>query len=109
MTISRGSKDRPDKPLLYGRVGHRYQQWYRDHSLSLVVHGTFTANPSDPYSLVVICPEVQQLRAVRKELGSSPHRMDRWIDRIADGLVLGPQLKPDSVLLVPGPFDLSNQ
>jgi hypothetical protein len=107
MTISRGSKDRPDKPLLYGKIGCRYQLWCRVHTLSLLIDGTRPEWQNHPYSLVVTCPELQQLRAARKELGSSSNLIDRRIGLIAKGLVMGPHLRPDSVLIIPDPSDIS--
>lgn len=107
MAISRGSKDRPDKPLLHGKTGSRHRSWYRDHSLSLLIDGTRPEKPNHPYSLVVTCPELQQLRSARKELGPLPNWIDRRTDLIAKGLVMGPHFRPDSVLIIPDPSDIS--
>jgi hypothetical protein len=107
MTISCGSKDRPDKPLLYGRAGSRYQQWHRFHTLSMLIDGTSSGTPSHPYSLVVTCPELQQLYAARKELGVLPRMDDKMIDLAARSIAMGPQLKPELVLSVPDPSDIS--
>lgn len=108
MTISRGSKDLPDKPLPYGRVGSRYQQWCRFHTLSLVIDATCSGQPNHPYSLVVTCPELQQLYALRKELGPLPKMDDKMINLTARSIATGPQLKPELVLSLPDPSDFSN-
>ena len=107
MTISRGSKDRPDKPLLYGRAGSRYQEWCHFHTLSLVIDGTCSRMPNHPYSLVLTCPELEQLYTIRKEVGSLTRMGDKMIDITARSIVMGPHRKPELVLPVPDPSDIS--
>jgi hypothetical protein len=73
----------------------------------MLIDGTSSGTPSHPYSLVVTCPELQQLYAARKELGVLPRMDDKMIDLAARSIAMGPQLKPELVLSVPDPSDIS--
>ena len=63
--------------------------------------------PNHPYSLVLTCPELEQLYTIRKEVGSLTQMGDKMIDITARSIVMGPHRKPELVLPVPDPSDIS--
>jgi hypothetical protein len=102
LTISRGSFDRPDKPLLSGRSGIRKRPWARLHTITLKIDVARLETSDIQQHLIVSCQELQELRSVAYESDTLLKSLDDKIKWMAKGIMMGPHYKPESVLQLPG-------
>lgn len=101
ITISRGSRDRPDKSFLLSPTGKRKRPWARLNTISLHVSPVRRDSPDGSDTVVWSCPELEVMRSISRDLAVASSDLELAIRLVADSIRNGPQQKIGTVLDLP--------
>lgn len=101
MTISRGSRDRPDKAFLLTHTGKLKRPWARFNTLSLHVSLLGRDSQGGSGFVNVSCPELEVMRSISRNSDVASSNLESAIRLVADSIRNGPQQKFETVLNLP--------